>query len=647
MMSFFVESRSHLVFYLVSCAFVLVSFLAFFVLTNNDDAKVKSASISISAVRYLPQSEVPNDLNVVMGGLAREAEFMPSQFFLNDPAQSGVIEVVFENITDEVQSVIFDTNYPFAMNGAIYINDSSIGWRKVYANTGDVITTTPYFSRDMSALIDIEPGGNHSLLVAFERRRAAYFDLSFYDLDIGIERNNKTKFRLGVILGILLLLSITNFLFYFALKKNYFLLYSGQELSVAILFFLDRGLALEFLIPGQQVLNSQLTTMLTPILGVFSMLFAFSFLNLKKDAPHMLYVFTTVCAVMFFGFFLSFFPALIPFVSDMIPIMMLVYPLVIVLAGLISIKKRGVEFAGYFTLAWLLLVVFKIAFAFSRWDLLSLDPLDHFSVVHIGYAVEGLVLALAMALRVSAIRERTVRNEQKMIGILQERMAEIADFIRVDEQRRVAISKRLSGIKDFASASHDIHHNLYTIKLHLEQFKFEYGDSSEVMNISRSVNSLQGLTTEAITAAKEDHENNLEEFDVHAVFSNLCEKGYSIDYLEGAAISVNTSTCVRGSPIIFARIIQDIAEVVSSLCNEKAITYSVADTSDDFIINIFTQSVINNSQAIKPSYLIEEDAAIATELSQQVGYELATRVEGGVVHFLLTIPKASMLPGSH
>jgi signal transduction histidine kinase len=238
---------------------------------------------------------------------------------------------------------------------------------------------------------------------------------------------------LGMFYGLLAAQCLYNLFLYFTLRDRAYLLYIGYVAAFGLSLFVLDGLAFEYLWPDQVLwANRALPTLL---FATFSLgaLFAREFLDPRKYAPvadHLVKWFAVLAAVMMgcaaSGLWFEFrqlFHVLTWFTLFIVPLTLWIAFRAI---------ANGYRPARYFLLAWTALLGFLL---FSALRNLALAPVNFFSAygLHIGLALDVILLSTALADRIRALREEMIAAQARLISasrqyqdVLERRAAELA-----------------------------------------------------------------------------------------------------------------------------------------------------------------------------------------------------------------------------
>ena len=244
----------------------------------------------------------------------------------------------------------------------------------------------------------------------------------------------KYDLLIGALLGLILSLSLYNLFLYFSLKDLTFLYYSSYELVLFYLIFKGMGAHQVFFTRNNPWFNADNITS-TVLCATFSFLFVNKFLNIKALAPRLyvwnLSILAALMALMFTEW-------LLPYKiwhNNVLDVLIIINSLSVILGG-VYIWYLGYEPAKYFTLAWFLFLVSVVVRFLSLSNIL---PKHLFLVdysIHLGMAIESLLLSFAVAYRFNLFRkeardahalvlQRSAENEKLLLAhnrILEEKI---------------------------------------------------------------------------------------------------------------------------------------------------------------------------------------------------------------------------------
>lgn len=258
-------------------------------------------------------------------------------------------------------------------------------------------------------LVNLQESNTYFLKVRFDKQ--LFFDLT---IDSLTEYQSKTKYSFlknGIYYGLVFMVIIINMFFYISLKERSFLLYALFLSSMALTFSTYDGFINLFF---SKEMIFYLDKVIHYLVGLFGVLFANHFLNLKNFQPKsylvggFLLVFLALNYLLFFMTGNNFFISL----GDTTGVVMLFYYW---LLGIAIFKAH--EFAKFFVFGYSLILVFLIFFIVPvNWGINM--PYITLSNMKLGSFFEMLILSYAISYRTKTLQNENRKYKREIINYI-------------------------------------------------------------------------------------------------------------------------------------------------------------------------------------------------------------------------------------
>ncbi|MFL1456538.1 EAL domain-containing protein [Marinobacter sp. GN3S48] len=223
--------------------------------------------------------------------------------------------------------------------------------------------------------------------------------------------------------GILITTIFFNLFIFLALREATYLYYVLSTFSYLFLMATLRGVTFQVFWPDNPWLQNQVMLMVVPVAVLFALLFARSFLRLWETAPRtdlLLQFLSGVSLLAILGTFVLEFNTSI---KSSVALALSAF-LVLIIIGPLQWIRRNPQ-AGYYTIAWGLLIIGTMLTASNKYGLLPTNWLTTYGM-QVGSALEAILLTIALAKRLYNEREdRLHAREAELRAMAARRSAEL------------------------------------------------------------------------------------------------------------------------------------------------------------------------------------------------------------------------------
>jgi diguanylate cyclase (GGDEF)-like protein len=301
--------------------------------------------------------------------------------------------------------------------------------------------------------------GAHTYYLRLESQGVLTAPLALWRPDAFVESSRDVQLLLGLFYGLALALVLYNLMLFFAVHDRTYLYYVLYASAFGLFLFSFDGLSFQYLWPHSAWAANHMVAFALSLTLMFGAQFARSFLETRRIAPRADWPMRGIVAI---GGALAV-VSLTGWGLDYGGVLRSISVLGFAAAGLatyVAVRAvvAGYRPARYFLLAWAALLGFIVFGALRNF---ALVPTNFVSIhgLHIGFALDVLLLSFALADRISVLRreraeahaealeaqhlllEATRENERELAGRIAERTAELN---RVNERLRAEASERES-----------------------------------------------------------------------------------------------------------------------------------------------------------------------------------------------------------
>jgi two-component system, sensor histidine kinase LadS len=239
----------------------------------------------------------------------------------------------------------------------------------------------------------------------------------FADIRIAFRSTNRfiyyalnEYFLFGIFYGMILIISLYNFLTYLAIREVKFVYYIFYILSVALYAMSLDGIGFQYIWPDTPQLNKYAAGISLYSVILWSLIFTRRFLSTKANAPQLdnLFTWMILLRTVLFVFALFFYPALLSQRTlEIIPLSLIFYSAILV-------WKNGYRPARFFVIAYGVLFFGFFLRALVYFNVLPLTTISHYSL-HFSFVFEMLFLTLALGDRIRILKDNRDRALRKII----------------------------------------------------------------------------------------------------------------------------------------------------------------------------------------------------------------------------------------
>ncbi|MDN4166639.1 7TM diverse intracellular signaling domain-containing protein [Cytophagales bacterium LB-30] len=311
----------------------------------------------------------------------------------------------------------------------------------------------------------------------------------------------------GMFYGMIIIISLYNFLVYLAIKEIKHIYYILYILSVALYAMCIDGIAFQYLWPNLPELNRYMTGVALFSVILWALIFTQRFLNTRANAPklHKILSLTILLRSALFLFCLLFYPNWFSYRNiEIIPLSVIFY------AG-ITVWLNGYHPARFFVMAYGLLFIGFLLRGLVFLEVLPFTIMSHYSL-HLSFVIEMLFLTFALGDRIRILK---ANRDKAMMRIVRQHELNVKLKDKVNRELEMKVKERTM--------------DLEKKKAELEQLNQKLGEQAREIN---QINSMLDLENWKL-------KNNIKE----VLTDRLLDK--TLSYEEFRTLYPNTLACQR------------------------------------------------------------------------------------------------------
>lgn len=240
---------------------------------------------------------------------------------------------------------------------------------------------------------------------------------SFADIRIAFRSTNRfifyalnEYFLFGIFYGMILIITLYNFLTFIAIREKKFIYYIFYILSVALYAMSLDGIGFQYLWPSNPAFNEYATGISLYSVILWALVFTRRFLSTQTRAPQIdkLFMCMIILRTAFFAYALFFQPTL--FSQRVIEIL----PLSLIFYTAIYVWTKGYRPARFFVIAYGILFFGFFMRGLVYFNVFPFTILSHYSL-HLSFVFEMLFLTLALGDRIRILKSNRDRALRRII----------------------------------------------------------------------------------------------------------------------------------------------------------------------------------------------------------------------------------------
>ena len=407
------------------------------------------------------------------------------------------------------------------LNRYTLANSSFSEWQAVHRLSYEASVNNINDHQAVGAWLVLEPQQSSQLVVRFTSNRANDFQLQLMSEAEFYRTSYDQRTKLALTVGILFALAVMSLLFYLSTYKPHYLIYSGFELATIGYLFCEAGFGIVSFWPENNKLSDHFTYVTGSVSLLFFIWFGYFFLDISKRVVKLKPVYYLATALIILSIFISLDSDWIHLLfNSFIPLLIFGFLLLHLTLSIIQLR-HGKAYVWPYGLGLLAELTPGLTFFLSVYGFIHLSSGSKYDFIYIGIVIEGGLFLVAMNGYLNSLKNEKNKINQQLFSIYKERVSELKSMAMLSKDRKDAIDQQIIKSSELAAVSHDIHHNLYDIKLQLALLRKDEKNDEQVSNVKNSLNYLKELTHTLIQGNKNDILNAEEKVNVEELFSEL------------------------------------------------------------------------------------------------------------------------------
>ena len=288
--------------------------------------------------------------------------------------------------------------------------------------------------------------------------------------DVFVEERFDYRLLQGAYFGLMLVIALASLVIFFSIRDRTYLYYTAFIISVGLWVFIRQGFAAQYLWPDLLWWNERAYIVMLAVGAGMSVLFTREFLSLRQCHPPLARVTKWLTRLWWLlAAYALFFPTTTTL--KVVSVVLLIGGTLLLFSG-VTAWRRGVVEAGFYVLAWTIIIIGAIAIMLAHLGLLPGNNLP-FTVFQIGSALEGFLLSVGLAIRLNhelknraeaerralqmtaRLQRQTIEDQQRhareLEGHVEERTQKLSQTLeqltKVNEElERISVEDSLTGL---------------------------------------------------------------------------------------------------------------------------------------------------------------------------------------------------------
>jgi diguanylate cyclase (GGDEF)-like protein len=284
---------------------------------------------------------------------------------------------------------------------------------------------------------------------------------------------SKNGLIMGVFFGLMLAMGLSNLLFFITTRSPTFLVYAGYVIFLALTLSVLQGIGYRYIWSSSPWFQQHAVGIFANLAVCLSIIFCDLLLNIRAYNKRLSKLLKILAFTFLLALVISLFIPLQVFIKVLLP--MLCASGVLILAVAIRLWIKGLAIAGYYTLAWAILIVSGFVVSLDALNIVSFN-LPSYYLLMIGAGIETVLLALILAISHNQQRQTLLDAQAELLS--QERQAQHAqkDMLALQE-----------------NATEDLEYKVQERTLELEIALRELSETNRELQEKNTLDALTGI----------------------------------------------------------------------------------------------------------------------------------------------------------
>jgi signal transduction histidine kinase len=604
-------------------------------LSSNSFSEVANASIN--DVYVLLESENTVDLE----GIQDDIRLMrPAGKQLSWSLDSGGIWLRFNvtNFEATPTKVWLETGNNYPKESLILfknrsLNNTNDSWKVVQRLASSFNKSNLNESQTVGAWLVLPANESIDVLISFSTNRASTLNLQLLTESEFYDTAFTQRIKLSVTMGVLISLSLMSILFFIRTRKKHFIYYGGLELATVGYLFSETGFGLISFWPNMNVISEHAIYLFGASAFICFKWFGFYFLDVARRMPKLRPVYYVSSILILISMVVSLDSSWLSFLLNFfIPSFIFIFLLIHLYISLSEIYQ-GRTYIWPYLIGVLAEWVSGIVFFMASYGLINLNLGSEYDVVYSAIIIEGVAFLIAMTGYMQSLRARKNVIKQQLADVYQERTQELSSMVAITQDRATAINKQIEKSLELAGVSHDIHHNLFDIKLQLSFLKKNEENLVSVNQINESLTYLQDLTETLVKDNKQEVQSIAQGFSLSELFELILNEFNVLTDLKVKSVNY-VEYSLPGSKVVFKRMLENLVRNALQNTTVGGVLLAARVRSGKVVLQVFdTGKGMNKDRVEQIATLNAVESpdgfgigfSVVKTLCEQEGYELNIR----------------------
>ncbi|WP_161626097.1 7TM diverse intracellular signaling domain-containing protein [Hugenholtzia roseola] len=268
------------------------------------------------------------------------------------------------------------------------------------------------------------------------RGRSEYmqFEVNVGTLSAFFERNHQSDFLYGIFYGFIVLIALYNLFLYLTVRDHNYFLYVLYLIFTGISSGQLKGFVFEYVCDDLNVFLGENGPITISVAGIFSMIFALSFLNIRQIIPSLRWGYYFFMAVYVVAILVLWIPEKGAAYASIFNQLSVFFGAFYLIYTAIRVYLRKYAPAKYFFTAWGIYMIFIVIFVLAGIGVL---PYNNFTrhALEMGTVVEILLLSFALADKINFYKKEKEKAQAEALRISEENRRITEDQNKILEHR--------------------------------------------------------------------------------------------------------------------------------------------------------------------------------------------------------------------
>lgn len=560
----------------------------------HDKVSVDRPQVEINSLSHYIDKEEKLNINHLLlnDDVLSEVTQNPTRFGHNP--NTIWLKIVATNPLNYAETWVINTSNKQILSAKLYelVSRNNLpSYNLLYQHNNPRIQNLPYFTADVATKVTFQAGESKTLYLSYHSLMSTHLHVNFDYQNDAMEQHTEETLNLFVVIAILFVLVFINFVFYFSLQKNQYLYYCLQLLLIITLLLIFSGYSIKFFHDNNAGLAQSLVIVCLLLMVSSSMLFINTFLDLRRISFRLASIarFYMLAAVVFIPLSL-WTESKVLMLQYVTPLFVFSFSITAFLLGCAAVY-RGQHYAIPYCIAWVVLGCSVAITLMSFIDIFHVNVSNHIYPAYIGLVIEGALLSVSMGLKVATMRKQNDVTNKKLISIYQDRSQEAEELQRAFIEKEIAIGEKIKKNKDLASATHDINHNLFLIKLNVDSLKND-ANQIDIQATQASLQSLQEITENILHTARLEHSLQLQGIQMSLFFQQLCQSMSAITEHKNIELRYRCGDIrLNASTVILKRILENLLRNALQHTHRGGVLLVIRERSDHYKIQVIDTGI--------------------------------------------------------